>query len=110
VGKILIERLLAPYRGLDPRVFWVMLCNLLFLGARLAVLTFLSIYVVRNQGFARPIRGRCVPGREHRPRRRRSDRWIDLRPRVPLLVASALGAAILVPAFLAFRDPSALFV
>jgi MFS family permease len=112
VRKTLIERLLSPYRGIDRRVLWVMLCNLLFIGARLAVLTFLAIYFVRNQGlpaalvgvaflveniaraFAAPIAGSL------------SDRI----GRLPLLVASAVGAAILVPAFLAVRDPSTLFI
>jgi MFS family permease len=108
----LIQRLLAPYRGLDRRVLWIMLCNLLFLGARLAVLTFLSIYFVRTQGLPAALVGVAflVENIARALAAPIAGSISDRVGRLPLLVASAIGAAILVPAFLVVRDPFALFV
>jgi MFS family permease len=107
-----MKRLLAPYRGLDRRVLWIMLCNLLFLGARLAVLTFLSIYFVRHQGLPAAVVGVAflVENIARAAAAPIAGSISDRVGRLPLLVASALGAAILVPAFLVVREPSALFV
>ena len=108
----MIEPLLAPYRGIDRRVLWVMLCNLLFIGARLAVLTFLSIYFVRIQGLPAALVGVAflVENIARALVAPIAGSISDRVGRVPLLVASALGAAVLVPGFLAVRDASTLFI
>jgi len=107
----LIERLFGPYRGLDPQVLWLVFCNLLFLGARLAVLTFLSIYFVRGQGLPAALVGVAflVESTARAVASPVAGALSDRLGRLPLLVASALGAAILVPAFLIVHDPLVLF-
>ena len=108
----MIERLLAPYRGIDPRVLWVMLCNLLFIGARLAVLTFLAIYFVRNQGLPAALVGVAflIENIARALTAPIAGSISDRFGRLPLLVASAIGAAIIVPAFLVVRDATSLFI
>lgn len=101
---------LAAYRGalrgLDHRVGWVSAMFFVFLGARFSVLTFVSIYFVQERGLpaaavgagflaenvvraiAAPVAGSL------------SDRL----GRIPLLAASAIGAAIVMPCFLLVGD------
>lgn len=102
----------AALTGLDPRVPWVSGAFFLFIAARLSVLTFVTIFYVREVGLdtaavglafllenvmralAAPIAGTL------------SDRV----GRVPLLVTSALAAAVVMPAFLLVRDVPTLLV
>lgn len=92
--------------GLDPRVAWVSAAFFVYLGARFSVLTFVSIFFVQERGLpaaavgvgflaenivraiAAPFAGAL------------SDRF----GRIPLLAASAIGAAVVMPAFLLIRD------
>lgn len=105
------QRLLAPYReglaGLDRRAYVVMLATLLSVAARMSVVTFLGIYFTRQvglsialvgfaflaenlaRGFAAPVAGAV------------SDRV----GRRPVLLASILATAFVLPSFLLVRDP-----
>jgi len=98
--------------GLDPRVPWVSAAFFVFLGARLSVLTFVSIYFIREQGLPAAIVGAAFLA-ENVVRALAapfagslSDRF----GRTPLLAASAIGAAIVMPAFLLIRDVPTLFI
>ena len=105
---------LAAYRGalagLDPRVGWVSAAFFVFLGARFSVLTFVSIYFVQERGLPAAavgagflaenvVRALAAPFAGSL-----SDRF----GRVPLLAASAMGAAVVMPAFLLISDLASL--
>lgn len=92
--------------GLDPRVGWVSAAFFVYLGARFSVLTFVSIYFVQERGLPAAavgagflaenvVRALAAPFAGSL-----SDRF----GRVPLLATSALGAALVMPAFLLVRD------
>lgn len=48
-GRMGLGALRVALAGLDPRVPWVSAAFFVFLGARLSVLTFVSIYFVRER-------------------------------------------------------------
>ncbi len=107
-----LAALRSALAGLDPRVPWVSAAFFLFLGARLSVLTFVSIYFVREQGLPAAIVGAAFLA-ENVLRALAaplagslSDRF----GRTPLLAGSAIGAAIVMPTFLLIRDVPTLFI
>ena len=96
----------GAFAGLDRRVGWVSAAAFVFLGARFSVLTFVSIYFVQERGLPAAAVGagflaeNIVRAISAPFAGALSDRF----GRVPLLVASAVGAAIVMPAFLLIGD------
>lgn len=111
-----LARVAAPYRaglaGLDRRIPLLALSTFLFIAARLGALTFLGIYFVRVLEIPVPtvglaflvenvVRGAVGPF---------TGALSDRIGRKPMLIASVLASAALMPAFLLVEDARGLFL
>lgn len=95
------------FGGLDPRVPWVSATFFLFLAARLSVLTFVTIYLVRERDLAAALVGVAflIENVTRAVAAPFAGALSDRAGRVPLMAGSALLTAALVPALLLIDDP-----
>lgn len=111
-----MRRLLAPYReglrGIDRRVYLVVTMTLVSVASRMSLYTFLGIYFTRSVGLTLAIvggayllenlgRGLAAP---------LAGAISDRVGRKPVLVASALATAAVLPGFLLVHDATTIFV
>lgn len=111
----LAQRLLEPYReglaGLDRRAYVVMAATLLSVAARMSVVTFLGIYFTRHVGVPIALVGLAflVENLSRGVVAPVAGAVSDRVGRRPVLLASMLATALLLPAFLLVQGPASLF-
>ncbi|MEA3199732.1 MAG: hypothetical protein QOE90_1160 [Thermoplasmata archaeon] len=103
---------MGVWSEMDPRVRWVVLGSFLTVAARMSTVTFLSIFFTHEVGLAAPLVGvgflleNALRGATALPLGALSDRI----GRRPVILASLVATAIVLPTFLLVRTPAELLL